>query len=62
MRVEFKMEKATKNTMKFAEVLENEMSAPKIGSLYVQKAALGTLGWSEGKKLVMNLRVTEEVQ
>lgn len=60
MRVEFKMEKATKNTIKFNEILENELSAPKIGSLYVQKATLGNLGWFEGATLVVDLKVLKE--
>lgn len=60
MKVEFKMEKATKNTIKFNEVLENELSAPKIGTLYVQKATLGSMGWSEGAILVVDLEVKEQ--
>lgn len=60
MKVEFKMEKATKNTIKFNEVLENELSAPKIGTLYVQKATLGSMGWSEGADLVVDLKVKEQ--
>ena len=60
MKVEIKMEKATKNTIKFNEVLENELSAPKIGSLYVQKATLANLGWSEGATLVVDLKVLKE--
>lgn len=59
MKIEFKMEKATKNTIKFQEIVENELSAPKIGSLYVQKATLGSLGWSEGDTLVVNLNVAQ---
>lgn len=44
MQVNFKMEKATKNTIRFTEVLENELDAPKIGTLYVPKQTLGTIG------------------
>lgn len=60
MKVEFKMEKATKNTIKFDEVLENELSAPKIGTLYVQKATLGSMGWYEGATLVVDLEIKEQ--
>lgn len=60
MKVEFKMEKATKNTIKFNEVLENELSAPKIGTLYVQKATLGGMGWSENDTLVVDLEIKEQ--
>ena len=59
MNVTFKMEKATKNTIKFEEVLESELSAPKVGTLYVPKSTLGELGWSEGKNLTINLGVSE---
>ena len=56
MQVIFKMEKATKNTIRFTEVLENELDAPKIGTIYVPKATLGSIGWSEGKELVVDLK------
>ena len=56
MQVIFKMEKATKNTMRCTEVLENELDAPKIGTIYVPKATLGSIGWSEGKELVVDLK------
>lgn len=56
MQVKFKMEKATKNTIRFTEVLENELDAPKIGTIYVPKSTLGTIGWSEGKELVVELK------
>lgn len=53
----FKMEKATKNTIRFEEILESELAAPKIGSIYVPKATLGEIGWKEGT----TLKVTVEV-
>lgn len=56
MQVKFKMEKATKNTIRFIEVLENELDAPKIGTIYVPKATLGGIGWAEGKELVVDLK------
>lgn len=59
MQVKFKMEKATKNTIRFTEVLEHELDAPKIGTIYVLKATLGSVGWSEGKDLVVELSVNE---
>ena len=55
MQVIMTMEKATKNTIRFTEVLENDLDAPKIGTIYVPKSTLGTLGWKEGKKLVVTL-------
>lgn len=59
MQVKFKMEKATKNTIRFTEVLEHELDVPKIGTIYVPKATLGSVGWSEGKDLIVELSVNE---
>lgn len=59
MQVKLRMEKATKNTIRFTEVLEHELDAPKIGTLYVPKSTLGTVGWSEGKDLVLELKCEE---
>lgn len=59
MQVKFKMEKATKNTIRFTEVLEHELDAPKIGTIYVPKATLGLVGWAEGKDLIVELSVNE---
>ena len=57
MKVTFKMEKATKNTIRFQEALENELDAPKVGTLYIPKATLKELGWSEGKAITVNINV-----
>lgn len=59
MKVEFEMEKATKNTIRFNEVLESELSAPKVGTIYVPKSTLGELKWKDGKKLVIDLSVSK---
>lgn len=56
MEVRFTMEKATKNTIRFTEVLDNELEAPKIGTVYIPKATLGALGWKEGQSLILELR------
>lgn len=55
MKATFKMEKATKNTIRFEEVLENELDAPKIGSIYIPKSTLGELGWKEGNNITIEL-------
>ena len=57
--VNFKMEKATKNTIRFSEVLEDELAAPVIGTIYVPKATLGNIGWKEGKLLSVSVSVAE---
>lgn len=55
MKVIFTMEKATKNTIRFAEKLEHELDAPKIGTIYVPKATLGEIGWTEDNALEVSL-------
>lgn len=57
MKAVFRMEKATKNTIRFEEVLESELAAPKIGSVYVPKATLGEIGWKEGDVLTIDISV-----
>lgn len=39
----FKMEKMTKNTIRF------------IGSVYIPKSTIGLIGWDEGKDLVITV-------
>ena len=60
MKVTFKMEKATKNTIRFEEVLESELQAPKIGTLYVPKSTLGEIGWKEGKPLTVEISIDKK--
>ena len=55
MKVAMNMEKATKNTIKFTEVLESELDAPSIGVIYVHKATLKAIGWKEGKTLEVEI-------
>ena len=43
----------------FAEVLENDLDAPKIGTLYVQKATLKEIGWTDGKRLTVEIGIQE---
>lgn len=57
MNIIMNKEKATKNTIRFTEVLGNEHDSPKIGTLYVPKVTLGAVGWKEGKQLVIEINV-----
>ena len=57
MKVTFAMEKATKNTIRFAEVLTSELDAPKVGTLYIPKSTLGELKWVDGDKISIELSV-----
>ena len=51
------MEKATKNTIRVEEILESELAAPKVGSIYIPKSTLGEIGWNEGTTLVLEVSV-----
>ena len=53
--VNFVFEKATKNTIRFTEKLESELDAPTIGTIYVPKATLKQIGWTEGKPLTVTI-------
>lgn len=53
--VSFEMEKDTKNTIRFKEVVPGPLDAPKIGTVYVPKATLKEIGYEVGKKLTMDL-------
>lgn len=55
MKVQMKMEKVTKNKVKFTEVLASELDAPKIGDLYVPKTTLGEIGWGSGKAIYVTV-------
>ena len=59
MKVTFEMEKATKNTIRFNEVLESELAAPKIGTLYIPKSTLAELKWKEGSKVSVELSISK---
>ena len=60
MKVNFKMEKATKNTIRFEEVLESELAAPKIGAIYIPKSTLGELKWAEGDMIEIEIKKGEQ--
>lgn len=55
LEITLKFEKATKNTIRFEEVLASELDAPKVGSIYIPKSTLGELGWKEGEDLKITL-------
>lgn len=59
MKVTFEMEKATKNTIRFAEILESELAAPKIGSIYIPKSTLGEIGWKENMVITIDIQKGE---
>lgn len=55
MKITFIADRETKNTFRFSEKLEHEDDAPKIGTLYVQKAALTEIGWQDGETLTVEI-------
>ena len=55
MKVNFTQEKVTKNTIKFAEVLDDELDTAKIGSLYIRKDALKAIGWKGGATITVDI-------
>lgn len=55
----FDPEKPTKNTVKFAEIKTDEFAPFHIGTTYVQKASLGSMGYKSDDTRV--LRVTLEL-
>ena len=60
MEIKLQMEKVTKNTVRFEEILENELDAPKIGSIYIPKTTLNELHWIEGA--VVTLKISALVE
>lgn len=57
MKIRFKKEKETKNTIRFVEVMEDKLYREKIGSLYVPKTTLDSIGWKDGAELTVKLEV-----
>ena len=58
-KIKFEMERTTKNTIRFNEVV-GTMDTPVIGTLYVQKHALKEINYKEGQALVVTLEVADE--
>lgn len=53
----FAFERETKNTIRFAEQVEDQLDTPSIGTIYVAKAALKQMGWKQGQQLTLTLCV-----
>lgn len=62
MRILFEMEKETKNTVRFQEVVGSKFDPTEIGTLYVQKNCLRKIGYREGQLLEVNITVNEEAK
>lgn len=55
MKVAFEVEKDTKNTIRFKEVVGGPLDTPKVGTIYVPKATLKEIGYEMGKALIVEL-------
>ena len=55
LTVNFEVEKETKNTYKFKEVVAEPLDTPKIGTLYVPKSTLKEVGYTPGGKLAIDI-------
>ena len=55
MKVAFEVEKDTKNTIRFKEVVDGPLDTPKVGTIYVPKATLKEIGYEMGKELIIEL-------
>lgn len=53
--VTFEVEKETKNTYKFKEVVAGPLDTTKIGTLYVPKSTLKEIGYNPGEKLAVDI-------
>lgn len=55
--VKFEMEKDTKSTIRFKEVVPGPLDTPKVGTIYVPKSTLKEIGYEVGKQLTMELSI-----
>ena len=56
MEIKFEMEKETKNTVRFKEVVGGPLDTPNIGTIYVPKATLKQIGYEPGTQLIVELK------
>lgn len=55
--VKLEMEKDTKNTIRFKEVVPGPLDTPKLGTIYVPKTTLKEIGYEPGKELLVDLHI-----
>ena len=56
MEIKFEMEKETKNTIRFKEVVGGPLDTPNIGTIYIPKATLKQAGYEPGTQLIVELK------
>ena len=59
MTVEFKVERETKNTIRFAEEVAPG-NDPKIGVIYIPKGTLAEVKWVDGDRIGLSLTVVKD--
>lgn len=52
---EFEFDRDTKNTIRFAEKVEGPLGVPAIGTIYIPKGTLATMGYAEGQGLTVSV-------
>jgi hypothetical protein len=55
LKVEFKEDRETKSTFRFAEVTTPSHDQPLIGVIYIPKTTLKAIGWQTGKTIVLEV-------
>lgn len=55
MTISMNMDKETKNTIRFTEILKSKDDEAKVGTIYVPKATLEAIGWKDGKALKLTV-------
>lgn len=53
--IRFELEKETKNTIRFKEVVEDLLDTPKVGTIYVPKQTLKEIEYKPGSHLLMDI-------
>lgn len=53
--VKFELEKETKNTIRFKEIVPSMLDTPKVGTIYVPKTTLKEISYEVGKKLCLDI-------
>lgn len=57
MKLRFEEERETKSTIRFKEVLEDELDTACVGTIYMGKHALKAMKWQRGQTLEITISV-----
>ena len=59
MKMRFEEERETKGTIRFREVLADELDTANIGTIYVAKTALKAMKWQRGQVLEVEIKLSK---